>query len=87
MDSGRLLLDSFNIFGHIMCKEVPYLTVLGTQELTVTEEETPLRYMLRSLDVLVKGSATLCGYNLGMIISCTSSDLELKKKHMKISYH
>ena len=29
----------------------------------------------------------LCGENLGMIISSTNPDLELKKKHVEISYH
>ena len=34
MDSSRLGLESINSFGHILCKEVPCLTVLGTRELT-----------------------------------------------------
>ena len=29
----------------------------------------------------------LCGDNLGMIISSTDPDSELKKKHVAISYH
>ena len=43
--------------------------------------------MLRSFGVPVKGATALCGYNLGMIISCTNPDSELKKKHVAISYH
>ena len=43
--------------------------------------------MLRSLGVPVKYSTALCGDNLGMIISCTNPDLELKKKHVDISYY
>ena len=34
MGSSQLGLESINKFGHIMCKEVPSLTVLGTRELT-----------------------------------------------------
>ena len=33
-DSSRMILKSTNTFGHIMCKEVLCLTVLGTRELT-----------------------------------------------------
>ena len=40
-----------------------------------------------SLAVPVKCATALCGYNLGMIIYCTNPDLELKKKHVAISYH
>ena len=43
--------------------------------------------MLRSLGVPVKGATEICGYNLVIIISCTNPDLELKKKHVAISYH
>ena len=32
--SSRMGIESINSFGHILCKEVPCLTVLGTQELT-----------------------------------------------------
>ena len=32
-DSSRPGLESINSFGHILCKEVPCLTVLGTREL------------------------------------------------------
>ena len=42
--------------------------------------------MSRSLGVPVKGATELCGYNLGIIISCTNSDSELKKKHVAILY-
>ena len=42
--------------------------------------------MLRSLGVPVKSDTALCGENLGMIISCTNPDSELKKKHVAISY-
>ena len=52
-----------------------------------TEEEIAIRYMLRSLGVPMKGSTKLCRDNLGMIISRTNPDLELKKKHVAISYH
>ena len=43
--------------------------------------------MLRSLGVPVIGDTVLCGDNLGMIISITNTDSELKKKHVEISYH
>ena len=43
--------------------------------------------MLRSLGVLVMGTTALCGDNLGMIISSTNPDWELKKKNVAISYH
>ena len=33
-DTSWLVLKSIDSFGHILCKEVPFLTVLGTQELT-----------------------------------------------------
>ena len=52
-----------------------------------SEEEITLRYMLRSLGVLIIGATSLCGENLGMIISITNPDSELKKKHVVISYH
>ena len=52
-----------------------------------SEEAIALRNMLRSLSVPVKGTTALCGDNLGMIISCTNPELELKKKHVAISYH
>ena len=45
-----------------------------------------MRYMLRSLVIPVKGPTKLCGDNLGMIVSCTNPDLELKKKHVAIFY-
>ena len=34
-DSSRLGLESFNSFGHILCKEVLCLTVLGTRKLII----------------------------------------------------
>ena len=43
--------------------------------------------MLRSLGVPVKGAMELCGDNLGMIISCTNPESDLKNKHVAISYH
>ena len=43
--------------------------------------------MLRSLRVPVKVPAALCRENLGMIICCTNLDLDLKNKHVVISYH
>ena len=52
-----------------------------------SEKAIALRYMLRSLGVPIKGDTALCGDNLGMIIYCTNLDLELKKKHVAISYH
>ena len=42
---------------------------------------------MRSLSVPVKGATAICGDNLGMIISCTEPDSELKKKYVAISYH
>ena len=43
--------------------------------------------MLRSLSVPVKGATAICDDNLGMIISCTEPDSDLKKKYVAISYH
>ena len=43
--------------------------------------------MLKSLGVPVIGATALCGDNLGIIISSTNADSELKKKHVAISYH
>ena len=34
IDSSRMGLESINSFEHILCKEVPFLTVFGTRELT-----------------------------------------------------
>ena len=46
------------------------------------EEAITIRYMFRSL-----GATALCGDNLGMIMSSTNPDSELKKKHVAISFH
>ena len=35
----------------------------------------------------VKDATTICGDNLGIIISCTILYLDLKKKHVVITYH
>ena len=43
--------------------------------------------MLRSLGVPVKGATEIYGDNLGMIISCTEPDSDLKNKYVAISYH
>ena len=51
------------------------------------EEAIAIRYMLCSLGVPVIGSTRLCGDNLGMIMSLTNPDSELKKKHVAISFH
>ena len=51
------------------------------------EEAITLRYMLKSLCVPVKVASELCGKKLGMIISCTNPDSDLKNKHVDISYH
>jgi len=51
------------------------------------EEAIAIRYMLRSLGVPVPGPTRLCGDNLGMIMSSTNPDSELKKKHVAISFH
>ena len=52
-----------------------------------SEETIALRYMLRSLCIPIIGATALCGDNLGIIISSTNPDSELKKKHVGISYH
>ena len=44
-------------------------------------------YMLRSLGVPVNVNTALCGDNLGMTISSTNLDSELKNKHLEITYH
>ena len=43
-------------------------------------------YMLRSLGVIVKGSAALYGDKEGLIISGINPDADLKKIHVTISY-
>ena len=43
--------------------------------------------MLRFLGVPIIGAKALCGNNLGIIISSTNADSELKKNHVAISYH
>ena len=55
--------------------------------LVASEEAIAIRYMLRSLGVPVRGATAICGDNLGMIISSTNPDSELKKKHVAISFH
>ena len=52
-----------------------------------SEEAIALWYIRRSLGVPIIGATVLCGDNLGMIISSTDPDSELKKKHVAISYH
>ena len=51
------------------------------------EEAIAIRYMLRSLGVPVLGATALCGDNLGMIMSSTNPDSELKKKNVATSLH
>ena len=46
-----------------------------------------LQYILSSLGVPIKGATAICGDKLGMIISFTNPESELKKKHVVISYH
>ena len=43
--------------------------------------------MLRYLCFPIKGATSLCGENLVRIISYTNPYLEMKKKHVAISYH
>ena len=43
--------------------------------------------MLRLLGAPVKGLTSFWGDNLGMIISSTNPNLELKNKYVAISYH
>ena len=45
----------------------------------MTEEAIDMQYMLRSLGVSVKGPTVLCGENVGIIISITKLNFELKK--------
>ena len=52
-----------------------------------SEEAIALRYMLGSLGVPIIGDTALCGENLGMSISSTNPDSELKKNHVAILYH
>ena len=52
-----------------------------------SEEAIALWCMLRSLGVPIIGATALCGDNLGMIISSTNPDSELKKNHVAISYY
>ena len=52
-----------------------------------SEEEIALWYMLMSLGVPTIGTTAICSDNLGMIIYSTNPYLELKKKHVAISYH
>ena len=43
--------------------------------------------MFRSLGVPVKGATALCGDKLVMITYFTNLDLDIKSKHVAISYH
>ena len=51
------------------------------------EEAISLRYMLRCLGIPVTNPTNLYGDNFGSIQSASIPDLELKKKHVAISYH
>ena len=52
-----------------------------------SEEAIALWYILCFLGVPVIGATALCGDNLGMIISYTNPELELKKRYVAISYY
>ena len=51
------------------------------------EESIGMGYMLRSLDIPLKGPTDICGENLVMIIYNTNMNSDLKKKHVEISYN
>ena len=51
------------------------------------EQAISMRYMLIYLGVHMRVITDLCGDNLGIIISSTNPELELKNKHVTISYH
>ena len=51
IESSRLGLESINSFGHIMCKEVPCLTVLGTRELTHPRRMCAMAHCANCYDV------------------------------------
>ena len=48
------------------------------------KEAIAIRYMLRSLGAPVPGPTRICRDNLGMIMSSTNPDSELKKNHVAI---
>jgi len=54
---------------------------------TAVEEAISIRYMLRSLGIPVEEPTNLIGDNLGVIQNASIPDLDLKKKHVAISYH
>jgi len=54
---------------------------------TAAEEAISLRYMLRCLGVPLKGRTFLCGDNESMLVSCTTPESKLNKKHVAIAYH
>ena len=52
-----------------------------------TEECVNMRYMLRCLGVPVKKACNLFGDNLGVIQNATNIDVDVKKKHVALSFH
>ena len=49
-----------------------------------TAEAIVMWYMLRYLGIPVKGTTDICGEKLGIIISSTNPDPELKNKHVVV---
>ena len=54
---------------------------------TAVKEAISIRYVLRSLGVPVEEPTNLLGDTLGVIQSASIPILDLKKKHVAISYH
>jgi hypothetical protein len=52
-----------------------------------TEETIAIRYMLRSLGTKTSVPSNVFGDNAGVLISATSDEATLKKKHVALSYH
>ena len=81
IDSSRLGLESINSFGHILCKEVPCITVLGTRELTIS---------IMSLIFCASPSNTIwCIFKIFflyiILVQCTVITLVMNSKHWYIN--
>ena len=71
---------------YVATKTSSYSTDL-CKDLLAMEESIGMGYMLRSLDIPLKGPTDICGENLVMIIYNTNMNSDLKKKHVEISYN
>ena len=87
-DSSWLGLESIDSFGHILCKEVPCLTVLGTRDLTqACEFVRGLRYKLQMMGILVDYPTFMFGDNKSVLANTTNPGSTIKKKSQLKCFH